>query len=247
MLAPTATIHSIVITRLGPYRLAIYNAAAIARARPISPPNEPEGVVAAPWKVDIGVCAVVGVAGPTGVTVWLPGITTTEVTNPGPPDETAVPDGATPPPMTTVELDMYVIVEMGMVVIIVCAGQLEMDDAQAVTVTASVENTVADTGIGVTMVVAWAAAEDSADMTIGPEPATEVRPVRAEAMALAPTEEASDVDIAEAADVGVRDDEALLLETTEPAAGQVRLYKGVVVRVEPTSPKLGLGVVGAES
>ena len=69
-------------------------------------------------------------------------------------------------------------------------------------------------------------------------------------MALAPTEEAIEVDAeaAEAAeDVAAPDDEELLLATTDPAAGQVRLYKGVVVRVEPTSPKLGLGVVGAAS
>ena len=88
------------------YRLAIYSATTTARARPIIPPNEPAAVAAAPWKVEIAVGGVVDVAGPTGVTVWLPGTTTTEVTNPGPADELAVPDGATPPPMTTVELDM---------------------------------------------------------------------------------------------------------------------------------------------
>ena len=64
-----------------------------------------------------------------------------------------------------------------MLVIIVRAGQLVMEEAQAVTVTSAVEYTVADTGTGVTIVVAGAAAEDSAEMTIGPEPATEVRPL----------------------------------------------------------------------
>ena len=42
------------------------------------------------------------------------------------------------------------------------------------------------------------------------------------------------------------DDEELLL-TAAPTAGQVRLYRGVVLRVDPTSPKLGLGVTGAAS
>ncbi len=45
------------------------------------------------------------------------------------------------------------------------------------------------------------------------------------------------------------DEEAVVaeLEDAEEIAGHWRLYSGVVVKLEPTIPKLGLGVVGAAS
>lgn len=85
-------------------------------------------------------------------------------------------------------------------------------------------------------------------MTMGPEPATEVTPAWAEAIMLAPTEEATELTLEapELADVAVMDDEALL-EDEVLLAEQLRSYRGVLLRVEPTTPKLGLGVVGAAS
>ena len=64
-------------------------------------------------------------------------------------------------------------------------------------------------------------------MTIGPEPPMEVRPLSADLIALAPTEEA--IEEADDAEVAVVDGDALLLLlllTTAPLAGQVRLYSG---------------------
>jgi len=90
------------------------------------------------------------------------------------------------------------------------------------------------------------AGEDSADIIIGPDPAEEVRPLSLDAIALAPWEEAIEVVAEVAVAVDDLDDDELLLMTA-PAAGQVRSYKGVVLSVDPTSPKLGLGVVGAAS
>jgi len=93
--------------------------------------------------------------------------------------------------------------------------------------------------------------DDSAETTIGPEPAEEITPASDEAIMLAPTADASD-DVA--VEAGVVEAGAVvvlvvvvLLLVADPGAGQVRLYKGVVLSVEPTIPKLGLGVTGAAS
>lgn len=81
-----------------------------------------------------------------------------------------------------------------------------------------------------------AAPDDSAETTMGPEPADETTPASDEAMMLAPTAEARD-DVTEEAGVvaeeaGVVAEEAIVVETgaevlllvvTDPAAGQVRL------------------------
>ena len=90
--------------------------------------------------------------------------------------------------------------------------------------------------------------EESAEMTMGPDPATDVTPLWAEAILLAPTEDATEVmlEAPELADVADIDDEALL-EDKLVLAEQLRSYSGVLLRVEPTTPKLGLGVVGAAS
>lgn len=98
---------------------------------------------------------------------------------------------------------------------------------------------------------------DPPPTTIGPEPATEVTPALSEAMTLAPTDDAVDADAdadaaaeAEAEEFRPAVVEAIAEEVElldDPGAGQVRSYSGVVVRVEPIRPKLGLGVLGAAS
>ena len=90
--------------------------------------------------------------------------------------------------------------------------------------------------------------EESAEMTMGPEPAIEVTPLSADAILPAPTEEASEVvleepELADVADV----DDVALLEDELVLAEQLRSYSGVVPPDAPTTPKLGLGVVGAAS
>jgi len=68
-----------------------------------------------------------------------------------------------------------------------------------------------------------AATDDSAEMTIGPEPAEETTPASDEAMMLAPTADASEV-VAEEAGVVVDEARAeVLLLVVDPGAGQVRL------------------------
>ena len=112
-----------------------------------------------------------------------------------------------------------------------------------------------ETGTAVTMVLAETvveaarteeATEDSAEIMIGPDPADEVNPLCRDAIALAPCEDAIEVMVDVRVTVVIADDDELL-PTTAPTAGQVRLYRGVVLRVDPTRPKLGLGVVGAAS
>ena len=112
-----------------------------------------------------------------------------------------------------------------------------------------------ETGTAVTTVLAETvveastaeeAGEDSAEITIGPDPAEEVTPLSIDAIALAPWEEAIEVVAEVLVAIDDADDEELLLMAA-PTAGQVRLYRGVVLRVDPTSPKLGLGVLGAAS
>jgi len=77
--------------------------------------------------------------------------------------------------------------------------------------------------------------------TLVPGPAADDDDAETEPALLVAVDEAMDEAMDEAVDEAV--DEATLLDE-EDEAPQVRLYKGVVLRVVPTMPKLGLGVVG---
>lgn len=96
---------------------------------------------------------------------------------------------------------------------------------------------------------------DPPPTTIGPEPATEVTLALSEAMTLAPIDDAVDADADAVAEAEAEEFRPAVVEAIaeevelldDPGAGQVRSYSGVVVRVEPIRPKLGLGVLGAAS